>query len=110
MDTITVEQLRERMLRGDELCLINVLPRKSFDKQHIPGSQSVSQYDDTFLDRLEDFVEDEATPVVVYCNSESCNASTLAANKLAVAGYTAVYELQGGLATWRSAGLPVASR
>jgi thiosulfate/3-mercaptopyruvate sulfurtransferase len=107
MNTITVQQLNERLLSGEDLCLINVLPQKSFDKQHIPGSQSVSQYEDEFLDRLEYLVDDEATPVVVYCNSESCNASSQAESKLTLAGYTDVYELKGGLAAWREAGFRV---
>ncbi len=107
MDTLSVEQLRERLLRGDELLLVNVLPKKSFDKLHIRGSVSVSQYDEDFLEGIAERVHGEECCVVLYCNSAGCNASSKAAEKLQQAGYTSVFELEGGLAAWRAAGYPL---
>jgi len=46
-------------------------------------------------------------PVVVICASG--NRSSMAATKLAKAGFATVYNFSGGMAAWQSAGLPVKS-
>lgn len=45
-------------------------------------------------------------PVVAYCARG--NRTALAGRKLSKLGFSEVYSLRGGIAAWRSAGLPVA--
>jgi rhodanese-related sulfurtransferase/glyoxylase-like metal-dependent hydrolase (beta-lactamase superfamily II) len=55
--------------------------------------------------RIEDFVPDKDTPVVLFCGISA--RSPLAAQTLTEMGYTNVYNYSDGFFKWRDAGLPV---
>lgn len=57
--------------------------------------------------RLDDLQFGGDTPLVVYCHSGMRSAS--AAHLLTRKGFSEVYNLQGGIAAWRSHNLPVSS-
>lgn len=102
MDTITRDGLRERQ-DDDSVTVVNVLSQEQFEKSHIPGSINIP------LDRLEDEAPerlDREGDIVVYCASESCQASPKAAKKLESMGFQHVQDYEGGLADWQDAGLP----
>jgi rhodanese-related sulfurtransferase len=104
MQSLSAVRLKAMLDQGDDVQLIDVLPRVSFDKQHIPGALHASFYDDDFLERVEALVDDKESTVVVYCVSASCNASAKAARKLVDAGYTNVLDFEGGVREWAEAG------
>ncbi len=108
--SITPDELAERLASGDELVVIDVLPRVRFEREHLPRAQHASLYDDDFLERVEALVDDPSTEIVVYCGSTGCNASAKAAQRLREAGYGHVLDLEGGLRAWADAGLPVRGR
>lgn len=110
MNKISSHQLHDRLRSGEDWVVINVLPRKSYEKLRIRGSLHASRYEEDFLEQVGDLVPDKSDPVVVYCNSATCNASSLAARELQEAGYSRVYELEQGVAGWLDAGLPVERR
>jgi rhodanese-related sulfurtransferase len=87
-----------------DLLLLNVLDRDAYDKEHIPGSEHVSNEAPDFALRVEELAGSKARPVVVYCADMQCPASPSAAKKLAAAGFTEVYDFEGGVAEWRLAG------
>ncbi len=98
VDTISRSELKEKMDRGDDFTLVNVLSEDDFEEEHIPGSINVP------LDEVEEefprqFDRDE--DIVVYCASESCQASPKAAEKLESMGFTNVADYEGGLADWK---------
>jgi rhodanese-related sulfurtransferase len=66
---------------------------------HIPLSQ--------LKDRVGELAKYAARPVVVYCARGQ--RSRGAAATLAKGGFAAIYQLQGGINAWKSAGLPVES-
>jgi len=107
VQSLSAKQLHEWMEEDDELLLIDVLPRVSFDKQHIPESEHVSQYEEDFCEEVRALAGSSAQRLVVYCNSKSCNASARAADKLVNAGFENVFDLEGGVAEWRDAGYAV---
>lgn len=107
MNILSAAQLRERLARPDAPVLVDVLPRVSFDRAHLPGAEHASFYDDDFLQRIEALVDGRDTAIVVYCVSSGCNASARAAAALVEAGYTAVHDFEGGIRAWREAGFPV---
>lgn len=80
--------------------LIDVRTPQEFASGHIPGAINISV--ETLADRLSEIPEGQ--PVVVYCRSGNRSAS--AAQILAGAGYTDIYDL-GGIIEWTAAGLPV---
>ena len=54
-----------------------------------------------FASRVEQEAGGKNKPVVVYCASSHCNSSEKAAEKLEVAGFTAVSRYTGGAAAWQ---------
>jgi len=110
MQTLTTEQLDELRDRHADLVIINVLPAETYEKAHIPGSENIPLKDDDFLERAERALGDKDKPIVVYCANEQCDASPKAARKLEEAGFSEVYDYEGGTEAWRDAGREVRGR
>ncbi len=83
--------------------LIDMSSQKDFDAGHIVGARHVplSQFDP----ENKDLVKVRELPVAVYCANGQTSATACA--RLAKAGFTEVSWLDGGLAAWRAASLPV---
>lgn len=93
---LSVEQLAESM-RSKNFTLVNVhVP----DEGNLPNTDLSIPFDQITgnLDKL----PGRDAPVVLYCRSGGM--STEAAKALAAAGYTRIYELNGGFDAWRAAG------
>lgn len=65
MDTISRDQLHEKIQRGDKFFLFEVLPRMYWRKHHLPGARSLP------LDEVEStiatLVPDKHAEIVLYC-------------------------------------------
>lgn len=109
METLTTEQLERAMRDNERFTLINVLDMDEFNKNHIPGSINIPLSQEGFLDAVEHEVNDKDAHIIVYCANEDCPASTKAAEKLDQAGYTNVYDYEGGMVAWQEADNLVAS-
>ncbi|AUX41535.1 sulfurtransferase [Sorangium cellulosum] len=100
---IGIEELSERIGRGDGLVVAEVLPAPYYEAGHLPGAVNLP------LDGLEKTIARVApgrdTPIVVYCSGPTCRNSHTAAARLAALGYGAVRVFAGGKAAWRDAGL-----
>lgn len=99
--TISREELKAKLDRGDPLKLIMALNRWAYDSKHIPGS--------LHFDTPTDFYaavrpEDE---VVVYCSNVDCLSSVALYRDLVGRGYPNVRRYAGGLLEWEDAGLPL---
>lgn len=85
--------------------LVNVLPRESFEREHIPGSISIPKgEEDAFEGRF-----DKGKEIIVYCASPSCPASPEMAEELSRRGFERVVDYEAGLSDWKDAGNQVAS-
>ncbi len=85
--------------------LVDVRSRSSYIKEHIKGAINIPLEEiDSNLDKLP-----RDKPVIVYCGSVKCNASYLAARKLAALGFGNIYRFVDGLKGWKDKGLPVES-
>lgn len=83
--------------------LVNVLQPESFEEEHIPGSINIpADQPDRFEDR---FAKDKE--IVLYCASESCDASPTAARRLVERGFSKVYDYEAGMKGWKDADNPV---
>ena len=102
MKTVTVKELKEKIDSGEGFKLVDVLPKKSFDAQHIPKSINISG--DELEDKAPKELPDKNEEIVVYCASKTCQASPNAARKLEEMGYTNVIDFDDGLAGWQDAG------
>jgi rhodanese-related sulfurtransferase/polyisoprenoid-binding protein YceI len=104
---IAAQDLQARLQSDDQLLLVDTLSNDHFKLAHIPGAQNACVYEVTFLDQVADLAPDEATEIVVYGSRAETKAAETAAGKLVRGGYRRVAVLEGGLAGWRAAGLPV---
>jgi len=91
------------LINRQNALLVDVSAQADFEKGHIAGARNVqpSQFDpeNKVLAGVRDL------PVVVTCRSGM--ASSAAARKLAKAGFKQVFWLDGGLAAWQQANLPL---
>ena len=99
--TISRDELRAKLDRGDAFRLIMALNRWAFDAKHIPGSIHFDTPDELYATVKPD---DE---VVVYCSHVDCLSSVALYRDLVRRGYTNVRRYAGGLLDWEEAGLPL---
>lgn len=84
----------------EDFVLINVLPRDAFNEQHIRTSINIPQEREDFEKMVKDVAGSKDRKIVVYCASFDCPASPKAAEKLEKAGFTKVYDYEGGTRDW----------
>lgn len=87
--------------------LIDTLPEDHFQKVHLPHASNACVYQVDFLQQAEKITSDREAPIILYGASEAGQESLTAAEKLERAGYNNVAILEGGIAAWRTAGLPL---
>jgi len=97
---ITAAQLAE-MLKSKDFFFVNV---------HIPYSGEIAATDafipyDQTAQQIAQYPSDRQAKIVVYCRSGRMSA--IAAAELAKAGYTRVWNLDGGMSAWEQAGYPL---
>lgn len=91
------------LMNRENPLLVDISPRDSFEKGHIPGAKHVlmSQFDP----ESKDLVKAKELPVVVICRSGQTAQG--AAQRLVKAGFQKVFYLGGGMGAWTQAQLPV---
>jgi rhodanese-related sulfurtransferase len=99
--TITRDELKERLARGDDVKLIMALNRWAYNAKHIPGSLHFDTPDELYAAVKAD---DE---VIVYCSHVDCLSSVALYRDLVRRGYTDVRRYSGGLLDLEDAGLPL---
>jgi rhodanese-related sulfurtransferase len=103
MRKITRDELKGMIERKEHFVLIDARTHEGFDKEHIPGANSIPA-DHMEKELVNDIKKDET--IVTYCSSFACESSTIAAKKLEKYGYKKVIDFKGGLADWKEAGYP----
>ena len=107
IETAKLKELLQDSRRHAEV--INVLPRQSFEQEHIKGSSNIPLGSDDFVQQVARRVQTKQDRVVVYCADAECDASPKAAEELEDNGFTNVYDYEDGMKGWREAGLPIAT-
>jgi rhodanese-related sulfurtransferase len=100
-----ISELQTRLSNPAPFFFWNVLTDEYFTGPMIPGSVRMP------LTTIVRDARNAALPldaeIVVYCSSDTCPQSTLAAEKLVRSGYRNVHIYEGGVKQWREAGLPL---
>lgn len=100
-ESLTRAELKDMNEREHEdFVLINVLPRDEFLKQHIRTSVNIPVTEDNFTELVEKVAGSKDRKIVVYCASFDCDASPKAAKMLEEAGFTQVFDYEGGAKDW----------
>jgi len=101
--TITRDDLVQRLKATPRPVLFEVLPERYFRDGHLPGAHHMPQ--DSVTELAPKVVPDRTTEIVVYCASDTCRNSHVAAADLVRLGYPNVSIYAGGKADWQAAGL-----
>lgn len=112
-ETVSVEEARE-MIEKDEVFILDVRTPAEFNSSHIEGATLIpvtnsggsNLSSDQLLEaRINEVPRDKK--ILVYCRTG--HRSTAASNILVAAGYSDVYNMEGGITAWTVAGYPVVS-
>jgi rhodanese-related sulfurtransferase/DNA-binding transcriptional ArsR family regulator len=98
---VTFQELR-RLMREDDVTVVDVRPKDEYEAGHIPGALSVPVSD--LKRRLRELPK--TREVIAYCRGRYCVYSLDAVTLLRKQGYRA-RRAHEGLPDWRAAGLPV---
>jgi len=102
-ETITAEELKNKMENEDNFTLINVLTKESYEEEHIPGSINIPYQD--IAQHYKELNKDE--DIIVHCSDEFCDASSIAYEKLNKLGFDNVIDFEGGIEKWKEKGYPI---
>jgi rhodanese-related sulfurtransferase len=93
-----------QLVNRENALLIDVSSLADFEKGHIPGAKHVAM--NQFDPEQKDLAKAKELPVAVVCRSGQTSGQ--AAQRLVKAGFKNVFWLDGGLASWTGAQLPLA--
>lgn len=95
---ITPTDLKQETL--DDIQLIDVRTPMEVSDGTIQGAENMNCLDSDFMEKVATL--DKNKPVYLYCKSGGRSARS--AKQLADAGFTKVYDLQGGITAWKAEG------
>lgn len=98
METISTEELKAKLERGDPFKLVMALPEWAYQAKHIPGSIFLAN------PRAERDKLDPQDEIFVYCSNEACISSIAAYKFLKANGFEHVRRYSPGLDGWEQAG------
>jgi len=99
---ISPEEYVSNFANSDEdYYLLDVRTAQEYNGGFIGGADNISH--DLLAGRLNELPTDK--PIVLYCNSG--NRSAFAADLLADAGFSEVYDIDGGIVAWTQRNLPL---
>jgi thioredoxin len=92
----------EKIKDQNSIPIIDVRTPQEFAGGHIKKAININWNEEGFLGKIKDF--EKSKPIYVYCLSGG--RSGTAASEMRKMGFMNVYELNGGMMSWRSFGLP----
>jgi rhodanese-related sulfurtransferase len=98
--TISVKEFEKQIDLTKAEQLIDVRTPLEFDKYHIQGAKNIDFRCPEFKNAIEKL--DKTKPVLIYCLSGGRSKAALAVFRKA--GFTTVYELDGGINAWSKLG------
>jgi rhodanese-related sulfurtransferase len=113
MTTVTGKRLdislqeAEKLFRGQGVVFLDARSAESYIRGHIQGARSLpwQDVDQFFVEVTEDLKSE--TPIITYCDGETCSLSHDLAVFLKDMGFMNVRVLVNGWTVWQAAGLPV---
>ncbi|CAC9934161.1 rhodanese-like protein [Aedoeadaptatus nemausensis] len=111
---ISTEDLKKKVDAKEDMVLIDTMPAKSYDKNHIPGALNAElpvTMEEVTPEQREAFVkalgDDKAKEIVLYCGFVGCERSHVGALIAQEEGFTNVVRHPGGIGAWMEAQYPV---
>ena len=69
IETITREELRAKLGRGDDFTLVETLPRETYEHAHLPNAINLPP--DKVTELAGEILPDKSAEIVVYCSKPS---------------------------------------
>jgi len=91
---------------NNDILILDIRAAGEYQDGHIKGAKNAPLKD--LVSEVEKFSEYKNRPVLIYCNSG--NTSTRALKILKKAGYEKINNLEGGIAAWKEANLPLSKK
>ncbi|WGK63863.1 rhodanese-like domain-containing protein [Croceiramulus getboli] len=101
VEVVSAEEMKSITMM-DEIQLIDVRTEEEYESGHIEGAENLV-LDDNFREKIQEL--DKSKPVAVYCLKGGRSARCTEIMK--AEGFTKIYDLEGGLTTWKKADLPI---
>ena len=99
METITVQQLKQRIDNGEKINLIDCREPAEYEEYNIGGKLiPLGRFQNMDVDELDGLKEEE---VIVHCRSGKRSAA--ACTILDTMGFTKTVNLEGGVLAWKDA-------
>lgn len=102
--TVPATEFQQKVSKEGTTQLVDVRTPEEFSAGHIEGAKNYNIEDPSFETNVASL--DKNKPVFVYCKAGG--RSSTAANKLREMGFTEVYELEGGMTSWKNKDMPLA--
>lgn len=101
--TVVSTQEMQSLLKMGQVQLVDVRTPKEFKSGYIDNAQNIDYKSPTFA---QDILKlDKEKPVLLYCHTGGRSAKC--AEKLEQAGFTKIYDLEGGISRWKHDGLAI---
>jgi len=101
--TIPVDEFEKKLSTMPGAQLVDVRTPEEYAKGHLKNSVNIDIRSGDFADKINKL--DKSKPVLVYCLSGG--RSSAAASKMQDMGFSEIYNMEGGIMKWESAGKPV---
>lgn len=101
-NVLTAQEFSEKLQKQESPQLVDVRTPDEYSKGHLKNALNYDWNGDNFESQIQNL--DKSKPVYVYCLSGRRSAA--AAEKMRSEGFTKVYELEGGIMSWRASNLP----
>ena len=103
--SISREDLYAMITTATNHTIVEALPKKYYDSEHLPGAISIPH--DEVANLAAKLLPDKNQTIVVYCANSECKNSHIAAQTLRQMGYKHVLEYTEGKKDWKEAELPI---
>ena len=99
MELITVEEVKKRLDKGEDFCLIDVREVWEYEEDNI-GAQNIPLAE--IPNKLNELAELKEREIIIHCKSG--NRASQAQMYLKQQGFQAVINMKGGIEAYRAAG------
>lgn len=103
---LTPSMATRLMNNHSDALILDIRTAADYKKGHIKGAKNIPLSD--FASSVDKLAADKDKPVLVYCNSG--NTVTRAIKLLKKAGFVQVNNLDGGIAAWKEANMPLSKK
>ncbi|MEY4876758.1 MAG: hypothetical protein RL708_1907 [Bacteroidota bacterium] len=102
-ETILVKEFQEKLNQSTTHLLVDVRTPEEYIGGHLQNSININYNDVDFKNKIQKL--DKSKPIFIYCLSGG--RSSNAATDMGDMGFVEIYNMKGGIISWRNANLPI---